>query len=182
LCYRSPRRVSFADSLGYDLESIRIMSEGIDTPPKLLNCNVSNSSNSKQPSLRPLFAQPITDYNDYLRRLSSDCVCLESLDINEKAMRGLVKVRNIDYTKSVKIRYTADNWRSCEELECYYLNPAFGAAKTSIYDTFHFQLSIDERWSSFEFCISYKCKGEQFWDNNNGANYRLDRSSLQQSK
>lgn len=175
---RLHRRVSFADAVGLDLTSIRIMTEGRDTPPYLESCfEFEELSISKQPEpvLTALFSQPVSNYTDFLKQLTHNAVSLESIDATQKALTGMIKVSNLGYQKSVIIRYTTDGWKSHEELTCYYVNPVYSSGTQSVHDTFAFQIEVDKTWTSFEFCICYSCAGSVFWDNNYGQNYKLSK-------
>lgn len=173
---RVQRRVSFADSLGLDLASIRIMTEGRDTPP-YLELNLQNTSLAKEsrPQLTALFPQPIANFSTFIRQLTEGCVSLESLDVHDTVITGIIKVKNVAYEKTVLVRYTVDDWVSTKDVSCFYINPLYKPGQSCAHDSFSFQIEIDRSHSSFEFCISYCCAGNTYWDNNRGANYRLVR-------
>lgn len=180
---RLDRKVSFADSLGLELASIRLMSEGRDTPPNLSNVPQPIEFNATKPSntkiLEPQFKQPITDFNAFYHSLGINSVALESICIIENTINGIVKVRNIAFEKEVIVCYTYDDWMSVNHCRCHYINPTTcdSPSTTSIFDTFVFQLPADANWHTVEFCIQYKCSGQTYWDNNRGENYCLKKST-----
>lgn len=175
--FRMDRRVSFADAVGLDLASIRIMTEGRDTPPHLEHCleHLNLYTDTPLPRLIPEFKQPITDYGKFMAQLQTCCVALESLDVKGNFLTGMMKVRNLAYEKSVVVRYSTDDWMTTHLVTCYYVNPANGHTRTNIHDTFSFQTEVAASCRSLQFCVSFQCQGQMFWDNNEGANYRLQR-------
>ena len=153
------------------------MTEGRDTPPNLENyfTNLQIDENSQRPQLVAHFSQPITNFSEYILRLKQGCVCLENIDIKNDVITGVVKVKNIAYHKTVVIHYTLDSWKSQNTVQCYYVNPLSGAKAHSAHDAFSFQLEAKSSWNCVEFCVSYECQGQTYWDNNSGANYLLVR-------
>lgn len=173
--FRVVRRVSFADNVGLELASIRIMTEGRDTPPDLDRFNALRFGESKIPQwiLQPQFLQPIQDFNTFYHRLNTNCVALESISIHNNVLTGVVKVCNIAYEKRVAIHYSTDEWKTKKLFLCYYVNTMPGAATSCKYDAFSFQMEIDGSCERFDFCVQYLCAGKEFWDNNNERNFTL---------
>ncbi|XP_067948166.1 protein phosphatase 1 regulatory subunit 3B-like [Watersipora subatra] len=169
------RRVSFADSVGLDLASIRIVTDGRDTPPYLGTIYDTAVTTKTIEPLVPLFAQPIARFSNFLNDLMNNNVSLESVDVKEESVTGLVKVKNLSYEKSVVVRYTEDEWRSYRETTCSYVSPVYSQLKANVHDTFSFRIQLNSSCSLFEFCICFRCQGCEFWDNNRGKNYQLRR-------
>lgn len=172
------RKVSFADAVGLDLASIKIMTEGRDTPPNLENYFTALQIQESRHQVMPQFAQPITNFNEFLSKLNLNCVSLECVEVKNYVITGLVKVRNLAYHKTVLIHYTADGWRSKQCVPCYYVNPASNSKAHNTHDTFSFQVELDSAVPRVEFCVSYDCQGQMYWDNNDGANYLLVREKV----
>ena len=172
--FRTQRRVSFADSVGLDLASIRIMTEGRDTPPFLeQHYKHIEQCVELQSLLCPLFPQPIANFHQFLRQLTDNSVSLESVEITSKAITGMIKVRNLAYEKSVTVRFTTDRWKSYSEVQCSYVAPLYIPGSSSVHDSFTFLIDVDKRWTEVEFCIQYCCQDRELWDNNCGSNYKL---------
>ncbi|XP_065712854.1 protein phosphatase 1 regulatory subunit 3C-B-like [Patagioenas fasciata] len=119
------------------------------------------------------FPQPSVDYVTFRSRLHSNLVCLENCLIQDRALSGTVKVRNIEYEKKVMVRITFDGWKSFRDISCQYMHSTYGSADT---DTFSFELALPKPSISCratEFCISFQCRQKTHWDNNHGRNYRI---------
>ncbi|KAJ8686280.1 hypothetical protein QAD02_022074 [Eretmocerus hayati] len=142
------------------------------------------------------FSQPASDYLAFRAKLDRSSVSLENVIVRESehCLVGTVKVKNIAYDKEVTIRVTSDSWASHEDVECNFVEQpgltVSQAAVRSLYDTFRFRLTLPQTQSKsssssplssptgtnktshqIEFCVRYRSGGEEFWDNNDGANY-----------
>ncbi len=81
---------------------------------------------------------------------------------------GSVNVRNIAYDKEVVVRYSQDSWRSSNDQNALYKHSDGNC------DHFHFQLPFNISISLYlEFAVCYRVAGEEFWDNNEGRNYKV---------
>ncbi|XP_036448965.1 protein phosphatase 1, regulatory subunit 3Ca [Colossoma macropomum] len=198
---KAKKKVVFADSKGMSLTAVHIFSPSDN--------NDGRASSQLQFDLEELesataalristvqswvldFPQPAADYLDFRSRLMKNSVCLESCTLQERALTGTVKVRNLAFEKSVHVRITFDSWRSYQNLECTYMNNVYGCQDT---DTFSFATELPAYvppQNKVEFCISYATGGQTYWDNNDGRNYGLvarawkqddERSSATQQK
>lgn len=112
-----------------------------------------NNGNSRQ------LSNPLGVAN--VKALRTGCKTAQYYDI-------YVAVKNIDYTKVVKVRYTQNNWATYEEANLQYDHTISGT-DTEIWKT---TLSLDStQMDNFHYCISYLVNGQTYWDNNFGANY-----------
>ncbi|GLV45849.1 Glycogen binding subunit 76A [Carabus blaptoides fortunei] len=71
----------------------------------------------------PLFQQPGGEAN-FFDKVRERQVCLENAVIQDSeapCICGTVRVRNLDFNKSVHIRYTIDSWKSFADLQATYL-------------------------------------------------------------
>ncbi|XP_077296712.1 glycogen binding subunit 76A [Arctopsyche grandis] len=180
--------VRFADVLGLDLADVKTFMDDIPNIPKsafedLQDAEAVNSSGgecfvlneipktSSEKCLVAVFQQP-GDQPNFVDILNSKNVCLENARVQEGAtiaISGTVRVRNLDFHKSVQIRYTLDNWKSFSDLQASYVpNSCDGFA-----DKFQFLLYAHtvRVGQTLEFAVRFMCKGCQYWDNNSGANY-----------
>ncbi|XP_077450529.1 protein phosphatase 1 regulatory subunit 3A [Stigmatopora argus] len=166
------RKVSFADAFGLDLVSVKEYDEvnaagdGVpaerDEPPAA----------AEEFYLSCLFAAPSSE-EELERRLESQMVELEKVELlpGTSTFRGMVRVRNLCFGKSVYARITLDCWKSYFDLLADYV-PGSSDRKT---DGFTFQYTVvpplDKEGSRVEFCLRYETSAGTFWANNRGMNY-----------
>lgn len=183
--------VRFADVLGLDLADVRTFLDEIPKVPTSayddlsdadLSLSLSDSSlSSAAPSINilytstktfvPLFQQPGGEPNffDKVRDLQ---VCLENAVVQDSEVPcicGTVRVRNLDFNKSVHIRYSIDAWKSFADLQATYLNNSCdGFSDKFSFTLYVHTLTVGQR---IDFAVRFQCKGCQYWDNNDGQNY-----------
>ncbi|XP_048876226.1 protein phosphatase 1 regulatory subunit 3B isoform X1 [Brienomyrus brachyistius] len=179
---KAKKQVSFADHKGQALTTVKVFSEFED--PIDIPCNISEFLS---PMVSPVpdegrlvldFAQPSSDYVEFRQRLDRERVCLEHCVLKERSLAGTVKVKNLSFEKSVKIRITFDTWKSHEDVECQFVRDTYGASDR---DTFSFEVAIPEQLhphKRVEFAVSYEVAGCTYWDSNHGQNYRIIQSAL----
>ncbi|XP_034251004.1 glycogen-binding subunit 76A isoform X2 [Thrips palmi] len=122
--------------------------------------------------LVPLFQQP-GGLADFLDRVRDRQVCMENAVVADVALlsiAGQVRVRNLDFHKTVHLRYTTDGWRSFADLQASYVpNSCDGFSDKFTFTLFAgHTMSVGQR---LEIAVRFQCKGQQYWDNNAGANY-----------
>lgn len=182
------KRVMFADSYGLSLTAVRVFSDeeeqsDLDLLPSLqdlgsmtedgYSCTVSTCCPGTQ--LKLGFPQPSADFQAFRAKLAKSMVTLENCSVNEQALQGTMRVRNISFQKDVRVRITFDSWQSYRDVPCTYLQKRFGGPQT---DIFEFDIALPkvlDAKKNIEFCLFYLPAGhsEPFWDNNNGENYNI---------
>ncbi|XP_072880418.1 protein phosphatase 1 regulatory subunit 3B [Hemitrygon akajei] len=178
---KEQKRVSFADSKGlpltavkfFDLHSLDFSVNFDELISSLVDLKTEDGN-----SLLLDFAQPTSDFLDFKNRLEADFVCLENCLLQEGKIMGTIKVKNIAFEKSLKVRITFDTWKTFQDHDCCYVQDSYGGSDR---DTFTFKVCLPEYIAPherIEFAICYECGGKTFWDNNKGENYRLIRSEL----
>uniref|UniRef100_UPI00398EB08E protein phosphatase 1 regulatory subunit 3B n=1 Tax=Pristiophorus japonicus TaxID=55135 RepID=UPI00398EB08E len=178
---KEQKHVSFADSKGLPLTAVKFFdlndldfSFNVD---ELISSLIGLKTIDKD-SLLLDFAQPSSDYLDFKNRLETDSVCLESCMLQENTIIGSVKVKNIAFKKSLKVRITLDTWKHFQDHDCRYIHDPYGGSER---DTFAFEIRLPEYivpHERIEFAICYESGGKTYWDSNKGQNYRLIRSEL----
>ncbi|XP_032520373.2 glycogen-binding subunit 76A isoform X1 [Danaus plexippus] len=174
--------VRFADVLGLDLADVKTFMDEIPVIPKsayddLTGCDVQNSPPTRPPprlgalTLVPLFQVP----RDVTEKLERQNVCLESSRVCDGVhvtICGSVRVRNLDFHKTVHIRYTMNRWKTYTDLQANYVQGSCDGYS----DRFQFTLYAPciSSGQRLEIAVRFQCKGQQFWDNNSGANYCFD--------
>lgn len=177
---RAKKRVVFADSKGFSLTAIHVFSECQENPPWDLQFDLVDLEDitaglklHEEKNLILGFMQPSADYLDFRNRLQKNFVCLENCSLQERAISGTVKVKNVSFEKKVQVRITYDSWKTFANVDCLYMNNVYGDCDN---DTFSFAIDLpfsvpaEER---IEFCVYYQCGEHVFWDNNDGQNYKI---------
>ncbi|KAI9581446.1 glycogen-binding subunit 76A [Glossina fuscipes] len=171
--------VRFADALGLDLADIKTFLDEIPTIPKSAFDDLEIIENEtpmqfgprSEKMLIPLFQQP-GGLSTFLDLVREKLVVLENAAVTDSinhTITGFIRVRNLDFHKSVHIRYTLDAWRSYADLQCNYVeNSCDGFSDKFTFTLFGNSLHIGQR---LEFAVRFQCKGHQHWDNNYGINY-----------
>ncbi|KAM9509356.1 protein phosphatase 1 regulatory subunit 3E [Guaruba guarouba] len=193
---QSPSRrktVRFADSLGLELTSVRHFCEAdlpqvpLPTPPPPRAADLFKTRKPPAlgdlepvlfgpppPLLEPLFPPQPGSSPGFTERVRQHKVRLEWVRAEPAGLRGAVRVLNLAYEKAVTVRYTLNGWASCAEVSAAYQAP--GPAD-GITDRFTFLLPLGAAAAaaeaSLEFAVRYHVAGAEYWDNNEGKNYRL---------
>lgn len=116
------------------------------------------------------FTQP-GNMPDFLEKVKRQKVCLETACMmDESKLRGVVRVLNIDFHKSVLIRYTTDEWRTQgDQLAAYVPDSCDGLS-----DRFTFTIAGAQSMQPGQrlmFALCYRVAGQEIWDSNQGRNY-----------
>lgn len=175
--------VRFADVLGLDLADVRTFMDEIPRVPisayddlqsTLQAHDVPTSISLGQRCdkvIVPLFQQPCTLPN-FLDVVQASNVALENAAVTDPiclTITGLVRVRNLDFHKSVHVRYSLDAWQSFSDLQAQYVeNSCDGFSDKFTFTLFGNSMEVGQR---IEIALRFSCKGEQFWNNNQGVNY-----------
>lgn len=183
----SQKKVRFADSLGLELISVRHFDDTDvpETPDRVLDkfkkARALHLNNFEQHSnvctqstfVETLFTCPGAQPN-FRERLRSAKVLLESVETDEFSISGLVRVLNLAFEKRVTLRYTLNNWLTCMDVPASYVP----RSSDGFTDKFHFKIvtpAFFESSGNLQFAICYRVDTDEFWDNNDGKNYRVRR-------
>ncbi|XP_060779194.1 protein phosphatase 1 regulatory subunit 3E [Neoarius graeffei] len=179
----SQKKVRFADSLGLELITVRHFDDTDvpETPDKfkkaralhLNNFELSNVGCAQSTFVETLFTSPGAQ-PDFQERLQIAKVLLESVETDEFSVSGIVRVLNLAFEKTVTLRYTLNNWLTFMDVPATYV-PQSSDGST---DKFHFKIvtpAFFESSSSLQFAVCYRVGTDEFWDNNDGTNYKVRR-------
>lgn len=168
--------VRFADAMGLDLESVRHVLN-MESPPKIpasamadLRAGLSEDRKvmgSKY--LCPCFNQPGAAEN-FIQKVLAQKVCLENAIITDLTITGIVRVSNISFHKSVRVRYTHNSWATFHDIAASYVQNSCDGPT----DRFSFSIVAPPYFgpgSQLEFAVSYNAGGVEYWDGNDGKNY-----------
>lgn len=193
--------VRFADVLGLDLADVKTFLDEIPTVPRSAYNDLmiatdddvidepdisarANSGPIVDKILVPLFQQP-GGMPGFLELVREQNVCLENAIVIDPicmTISGTVRVRNLDFNKSVHARYTLDSWYSYSDFQANYIDKSCdGFSDKFSFTIFGNALQIGQR---LEMAIRFSCKGDQYWDSNFGTNYCfqcLPATSMQKS-
>lgn len=157
------------------------------TPP-VTSCH-QKTSPLATPNDRKLvcdFAMPCYNYAAFRDKVQRGKVSLENVLISESRVAGSVRVVNEVFRKKVFVRYTTNNWQTTNEVECRYVNNSnnfYGGMPPT--DTFAFDIvgrSPVEMMDEIQFCIRFQAEDQEYWDNNDGDNYRLVSSEFYEQR
>lgn len=176
---RQKKRVVFADAKGLSLTSVRIFtadqseteSEDASQPEDKMKVADRPSTQNARIRVKLGFPQPCPDRAS----LKENLVQLESCNVTEKTLSGLVRVCNVKFDKTVLIRITFDSWRSHQDIPCTYVREPKASLET---DLFAFNISIPsdlDPAKRVEFLVVFQPgkSGLQLVDNNKGKNYHI---------
>ncbi|XP_030385655.1 protein phosphatase 1 regulatory subunit 3B [Scaptodrosophila lebanonensis] len=179
------KHVIFADDEGHSLTEVRVMSEPSNVPPywsvKFLE-QITQGLVSPHPADQWTvdFKQPASDYLTFRQKIERDFVSLENVIVKdeESIVVGTVKVKNVDFEKEIIVRVTWDDWKSQQDIFCTFAR-AYGLATCAhvVFDTFSFKITLPPSSKRLEFCICYRTKDKEYWDNNDGKNYTISKRS-----
>eukprot|EP01103_Thecamoeba_quadrilineata_P006789 TRINITY_DN16514_c0_g1_i1.p1 TRINITY_DN16514_c0_g1~~TRINITY_DN16514_c0_g1_i1.p1 ORF type:complete len:232 (+),score=44.45 TRINITY_DN16514_c0_g1_i1:74-769(+) len=154
---------------------------------KVISCNKTAPSSSlekQKQEMKPLNFEPKPSEKVILQQLEEKSVVLETISLKNFYLVGTVLVKNKDFNKSVRVRYTTDNWASFQDLTA-----GFISSSGPDVDRFQFKLDILQKFYNFKvqyqddlkvisspmsLAILYKVGDEEFWDSNSGKNYNLE--------
>lgn len=142
------------------------------------NRNSSSETSQGQLKWERLFLNFPTK-SEILQRLSLP-TRLERLSISPGNLEliGSVIVRNLAFHKVVIARYTLDEWRTTSDVAAEFNAHAEDLSKISAtHDRFTFNIELPDQANlemrTLALCVKYCVNGEEHWDNNNSANFRI---------
>lgn len=184
----SQKKVRFADSLGLELISVKHFddTDEPEVPERILAKLPRNNLATKFPRaptqsvfVELLFTNPGT-LPGFEQKVREVKVMLETVETDDFSLSGFVRVLNLAFEKSVSLRYSLNNWITfMDSLACYVPESSNGDT-----DRFSFKIVMPtylENGGTLQFAIKYCVDGEEFWDNNNGNNYKVRRHRFKMS-
>lgn len=170
------KMVRFADAMGLDLEDVRHVLNH-DAPPKIPASAMSDLKTGLDEErkgignryLAACFLQPGAQ-GDFFQNVLSKKVCLENAVITQMTITGFVRVANIGFHKSVRIRYSTNNWGTFHDISASYVQNSCDGPT----DRFSFSIVAPDSIAvhgKLEFAVSYTVNGTTYWDSNSGQNY-----------
>ena len=112
------------------------------------------------------------------RRLSPVWTEKIYLSADTKVLIGSVVVRNLAFHKVVVARFTLDYWKTTSEVGAEYNTDVRKKDLDPDYDRFTFNIKLEDQANletkTMLFCVRYHVNGQDYWDNNDSANYQID--------
>ncbi|KAF7662432.1 hypothetical protein LDENG_00236210 [Lucifuga dentata] len=168
------RRVSFADSKGLSLVQVK----EFDTwdIPKLpgYESTEGGGKDAEEYFLSPLFSLPMSS-EELFMKVQEQKVELETIELlpGTTILKGMIRVLNMSFSKTVYVRTTLDCWSSHFDLLAEYIP----SSSDGVMDSFSFKLTLvppfGEQGARVDFCLRYETPVGTFWANNNNKNYVL---------
>ncbi|KAF8892844.1 putative phosphatase regulatory subunit-domain-containing protein [Mucidula mucida] len=120
-------------------------------------------------------------------------VIIESIRMKSLTITGTLLVRNVSFEKHVYVRFTLDDWQTTSEVAGHYsaslpclpvsISPlTVGDIAAGIvpeaWDRFHYTIRLEDYAPSLAsrtmyLVVRYAAGGGEWWDNNDGKNYRV---------
>ncbi|XP_077866604.1 protein phosphatase 1 regulatory subunit 3C-like isoform X2 [Saccoglossus kowalevskii] len=123
----------------------------------------------EQKYLTACFSISSTD-TEFLDNVKNQKVCLENVAIADLTIVGTVRVANIAFHKTVKVRFTANGWKNFYDIQACYIKGSCDGPT----DRFAFGITPPRSFETgdrIELAISFEASGGTYWDNNNKKNY-----------
>ncbi|KAM6942609.1 protein phosphatase 1 regulatory subunit 3E [Xenentodon cancila] len=187
----SQKKVRFADSLGLELISVKHFDDNDDpeVPERILAKLPKGTlhqldtkfprAHSQSVYMELQFTNPGT-LPGFEQKVREVKVLLENVEADEFSLSGFVRVLNLAFEKSVSLRYSLNNWITfMDSLGTYVPNSSDGVT-----DKFCFKVIMPtylDHGGTLQFAIKYCVGGQEFWDNNNGNNYKVRRHRFKMS-
>lgn len=100
------------------------------------------------------------------------------LSADQKTLLGSIAVANLAFQKQVVCRFTLDYWKTTSEVTAEYGHEIRPRQSPLGHDRFTFSVKLADTANleskTLFFCIRYSVGGEEYWDNNHGANFQVD--------
>jgi hypothetical protein len=103
------------------------------------------------------------------------------LSTDKQTLIGVCAVQNISFHKLVVARFTLDYWKTTSEVVAEYNNDpknrnADGCDRFNFHIKLSDQANVDNK--TILLCVRYNVGGQEYWDNNDDANYQIDFSNV----
>ncbi|KAI8374209.1 putative phosphatase regulatory subunit-domain-containing protein [Radiomyces spectabilis] len=93
---------------------------------------------------------------------------------DSRTIVGRLQIRNLAYHKIVSVRYTWNDWLTVENVPATYREPLGNDATNNLYDVFGFSIPHQSGQHHLSFAVQYVVNGTEYWENNQGRNYKLN--------
>ncbi|KAI7795371.1 protein phosphatase 1, regulatory subunit 3Db [Triplophysa rosa] len=179
-------QVRFVDSLGLELEDVKFFKASEDplVPTHVITRLLASSELASKknlelslPYLKPSFPENMGAELNFLESLCHQRVCLDQVFCTELGIMGTVQVLNLALEKEVMVRYSFTDWKSSADSRASWITTVYRDEPNFESDVFRFHLPVPpfilQPGATLEFAIRFRVRGSEYWDNNDGCNYKL---------
>nr|XP_057916829.1 protein phosphatase 1 regulatory subunit 3G-like [Doryrhamphus excisus] len=169
-----PKRVTFADSMGLSLASVKHFSslEEPHVPSKVFSRHASfPPQGDRLGVLDQHFDLP--QPHDPDGRVQHLRVCLEQLSVTQFDVRGHIRVLSGSAHREVGVRYTFNDWLSHVDAQALLVDVQLPGAVGMRYSFTMYTPPFMEPGSAVHFAVYLRTDEGEFWDNNDGRNFSL---------
>lgn len=100
------------------------------------------------------------------------------LSSDHKSLLGSIAVANLAFQKHVICRFTLDYWKTTSEVTAEYDQEIRPGQNSVSQDRFTFSIKLSDTINleskTMFLCVRYSVNGQEYWDNNNSANFQVD--------
>lgn len=97
---------------------------------------------------------------------------------DQKSLMGSVAVSNLAFQKTVTCRFTFDYWKTTSEVSAGYVHEILPRVSPQGHDRFTFSIKLSDvtnlESKTLYLCVRYLVNGQEYWDNNQGTNFKID--------
>ncbi|TDX51825.1 carbohydrate-binding protein [Orenia marismortui] len=95
-------------------------------------------------------------------------VILDKVSRENNTIVGSIDLKNLDYSKDVKVVYTLDNWQTSNTVSANY-----NISYDNNIENWKFIINNIPNDTKVKYYIDYKVNGTHYYDNNFGTNYKI---------
>lgn len=124
-------------------------------------------------SLSSCFDSLDIDDEEVEERLKKKHVLLKDMVFHNRTVKGYIIVSNLAFEKRIFVRHTFDDWKTFLEVEAFYIPIMSNEECLPGADNFMFSIDFPKSAKILLFALQYCVCGKEYWDNNDGNNYKI---------
>lgn len=176
---KSKKMVRFADSFGFDLEKVKIITnKSFDWTPSQFEGDTLSDSLFGDEIRTNVVSKPflvlIPLFGLKQKHQISEIIKLDEFkfDHENAIIKCIIKVKNISFQKRVFARISFNLWQTFADLDAIYVRSS--SSQDADYFGFCVVIPRNLKITRIEFAVCLKIERDlTFWDNNGGENYKF---------